>query len=112
MKKILLITISLSIAYWGALWSMEDPWVLPLPFLIIVTIWYLDSDYNKTFQKYKLIQSNDKYGILRTSDKQMLVMVDDSIINFWHSSEEKQAQYCYTEDKEKVERFLEQLNSN
>jgi hypothetical protein len=112
MKKLLLITISLSIAYWGALWSMEDPWCLPLPFLIIVTIWYLDSDYNKTFQKYKLIQSNDKYGILRTSDKQMLVMASDSIINYWKEYKYEQAEYCYTTDKEKAERFLEQLNSN
>ena len=110
MKKLLLITISLSIAYWGVLLAVEYSWTLPIPFLVIALIWYLSSLTDGP--KYKIVQSNDKYGILRTSDNNMLVVVSDSITNYWKEFKFQQAELCYTEDKQKVERFLEQLNSN
>jgi hypothetical protein len=108
MKKILLITISLSIAYWGALLAVEYSWTLPIPFLIIVTIWYFYSICNKA--KYKIVNLKNKYGILRIKDEYMLDMNEVTV--FWWSAEEHVSKYCYTEDKKKVERFLEQLNSN
>jgi hypothetical protein len=108
MKKLLLITISLSIAYWGVLLAVEYSWTLPIPFLIIVTIWYFYSICNKP--KYKIVNLKNKYGILRIEDKYMLDM-NEGIVH-WFSAEELVSQYCYTEDKEKVERYLEQLNNN
>ena len=110
MRKVLLITISLSIAYWGVLLAVEESWTLPIPFLVIALIWYLSSLTDGP--KYKIVQSNDKYGILRISDKHMLVVVSDSITNYWKEYEYQQAEFCYTTDKEKIERFLEQLNNN
>jgi len=107
MKKLLLITISLSIAYWGVLLAVEYAWTLPIPFLIIVTIWYFYSIYNKP--KYKIVCKNEKYGILRTFDKYMMSITYNST---WWLDEDMQGLHCYTEDKEKVERYLEQLNSN
>jgi hypothetical protein len=110
MKKILLITISLSIAYWGVLLAVEYSWTLPIPFLIVAYMWLYFLSPEKP--KYKIIKANDKYGILRTSDRKMLVVVSDSLTNYWKEYKHEQAQYCYTVDKEKVERYLEQLNSN
>jgi hypothetical protein len=108
MKKVLLITISLSIAYWGTLLAVEYSWTLPIPFLVIAYMWYFYSICNKP--KYKIVNLKNKYGILRIEDKYMLDMNDVTV--FWFSAEELVSQYCYTEDKEKAERFLEQLNSN
>ena len=108
MKKLLLITISLSIAYWGVLLAVEEAWTLPIPFLVIALIWYLSSLTDGP--KYKMVNLKNKYGILRIEDKYMLDMNDVTV--FWFSAEELVSQYCYTEDKEKAERFLEQLNNN
>jgi hypothetical protein len=104
MKKILLITISLSIAYWGVLLAVEYSWTLPIPFLVIAYMWYCF-----LMPNYKIVCKDEKYGILRTSDNYMMGI---SFNASWWLDEDMQDKFCYTTDKEKVERFLEQLNSN
>jgi hypothetical protein len=108
MKKLLLITISLSIAYWGVLLAVEYAWTLPIPFLVIAYIWYEFLNCNPSVVKYKLVEAGGKFGIKR-NDGAMLSMVMGSN---WYSKEEDKLQYSWTKDKEKVERLLEQLNSN
>jgi hypothetical protein len=108
MKKLLLITVSLSIAYWGVLLAVEYSWTLPIPFLIVAYMWLYFLSPEEP--KYKIIQANDKYGILRTNDKYMIDV--SGLDNYWWGDKMYQSKYCYTEDKEKVERILEQLNSN
>ena len=106
MKKLLLITISLSIAYWGVLLAVEYSWTLPIPFLIIAYIWYI---FNPNRAKYEMVQFDNQYGIKRTWDNSMLSMSSN---NYWWFDDSSKSIYCYTTDKEKVERLLEQLNSN
>ena len=108
MKKLLLITISLSIAYWGVLLAVEYAWTLPIPFLVIVYIWYEFLNCNPSVVKYNMVELGDRFGIKR-SDGAMLSM---GLGQVWYSNEVDKLEYCWTKDKEKVERLLEQLNSN
>ena len=108
MKKILLITISLSIAYWGVLLAVEYAWTLPIPFLVIAYIWYEFLNHNPSVFKYKVVELGDRFGIKR-SDGAMLSM---GIGEVWYSSEVDKLEYSWTKDKEKVEKLLEQLNNN
>jgi hypothetical protein len=108
MKKLLLITISLSIAYWGVLLAVEYAWTLPIPFLVIAYIWYEFLNHNPSVVKYKVVELGDRFGIKR-SDGAMLSM---GIGEVWYSNEVDKLQYSWTKDKEKVENLLEQLNSN
>ena len=105
MKKLLLITISLSIAYWGVLLAVEYAWTLPIPFLVIAYMWFYFLTPKEP--KYKMVYAGNKFGIKR-SDGAMLSMGCGT----WYSVEANKLIHCYTEDKEKVERYLEQLNSN
>jgi hypothetical protein len=108
MKKLLLITISLSIAYWGVLLAVEYAWTLPIPFLVITYIWYEFLNCNPSVLKYKMVEIGDRFGIKR-SDGAMLSM---GLGQVWYSNEVDKLEYSWTKDKEKVERILEQLNSN
>ena len=110
MKKLLLITISLSIAYWGVLLAVEYAWTLPIPFLVIAYIWYefLKCNCSPSVFKYKMVELGDRFGIKR-SDGAMLSM---GLGQVWYSNEVDKLEYSWTKDKEKVERILEQLNSN
>jgi hypothetical protein len=108
MIKLLLITISLSIAYWGVLLAVEYAWTLPISFLFIAFIWNEFLNCNPSVVKYKMVEVGAKFGIKR-SDGAMLSM---GIVKIWYSNEADKLEYCWTKDKEKVERILEQLNSN
>jgi hypothetical protein len=108
MKKLLLITISLSIAYWGVLLAVEYAWTLPIPFLVIAYIWYEFLNCSASVVKYKFVELGDRFGIKR-SDGAMLSM---GLGQVWYSNEVDKLEYSWTKDKEKVERLLEQLNSN
>ena len=108
MIKLLLITISLSIAYWGVLLAVEYAWTLPIPFIVIAYIWYEFLNCNPSVVKYKMVEAGAKFGI-KKSDGAMLSM---GIVKIWYSNEADKLEYCWTKDKEKVERILEQLNSN
>jgi hypothetical protein len=108
MKKLLLITVSLSIAYWGVLLAVEYAWTLPIPFLVIAYIWYEFLNCSPSVFKYKVVEVVDRFGIKR-NDGAMLSM---GLGQVWYSNEVDKLEYCWTKDKEKVERILEQLNSN
>jgi hypothetical protein len=108
MKKLLLITISLSIAYWGVLLAVEYAFTLPIPFLVIAYIWYEFLNCSPSVVKYKVVEIGDRFGIKR-SDGAMLSM---GIGEVWYSNEADKLEYSWTKDKEKVERLLEQLNNN
>ena len=109
MKKLLLITISLSIAYWGVLLAVEEAWTLPIPFLVIALIWYLSSLTDGP--KYKIIKLNDKYGIVRR-DIFGTAMLDVYRNNTWETRKYNMAYNCWTSDLKMLERYLEQLNNN
>jgi hypothetical protein len=66
MKKLLLITVSLSIAYWGVLLAVEYAWTLPIPFLVIAYIWYGFLNCKPSVFKYKIVELGDRFGIKRS----------------------------------------------
>jgi hypothetical protein len=55
-----------------------------------------------------MVELGDRFGIKR-NDGAMLSM---GLGQVWYSNEVDKLEYCWTKDKEKVERLLEQLNSN
>lgn len=110
MNNIIKITLILSILYWTMFYLIpSNGFWLPIPFILIVAIWFYNYNKKDYTERYELKQNNSKeYYIWDNKNKKAKSLSNNGN---WYCKNDDCFHYCLTKNKETAELYYNRLIS-